>query len=200
MKIGAKQLVRIIKRFYIRFLRIRGTPHAIALGMALGIFVGLTPLMGFHTVIAVLLASLFKCSKITAAIGVFITNPVTAPMIYPLTYQLGAALTGFSEPAQWLKIFEPDGVINLVKNSPMILVDLLVGGAIIGLPLSLAAYHITHSAVLRARRRLELRKARCLARQAARLRKAQIETQGQIQDKDREASCTSYDEGHSGMG
>jgi len=37
-------------------------------------------------------------------------------------------ITGFSDPAMWLKVFEPGGAVGLLKDSPMILVDLLVGG------------------------------------------------------------------------
>ena len=67
--------MRTLKRAYYRFLRIRGAPEQIALGMALGVFIGMTPFLGFHTVIAVMLAAVFKWSKIAAGVGVFITNP-----------------------------------------------------------------------------------------------------------------------------
>ena len=161
------RLMRTLKRIYYRFLRIRGTPNQISLGLALGIFIGMTPFLGFHTVIAVLLASVLKWSKITAALGVLITNPFTAPFIYPFTYHIGAKVTGFSDRSQWLKIFEPGGVIGLMEDSPMILVDLSVGGGIIGLPLAVISYYVAINAVSRARRRLELRKARRMAKKAA---------------------------------
>lgn len=157
---SSSPLVRMLKRIYYRFLRIRGTPRQISLGLALGIFVGMTPFLGFHTIMSVMLASVFKWSKITAAIGVLITNPFTAPLIYPLTYKIGAMITGFSDPSSWLKLFEPGGAMGLMKDSPMILVDLLVGGVILGLPMALVSYCIAMSIVLRARKRLELRKAR----------------------------------------
>jgi len=124
------------------------------MGFALGVFVGMTPFLGFHTLIAVALASLFKWSKITSALGVFITNPLTAPMIYPLTYKLGSMITGFSDPAKWFKVFEPGGVVDLLKGSPMILVDLVVGGILIGIPLSFLVYHLTYRLVIRTKSKL----------------------------------------------
>lgn len=130
-----------------------------SLGLALGIFVGMSPFIGFHTAIAVMLASVFKWSKIAAGVGVFVTNPLTAPLIYPLTYKLGAVITGFSEPIQWFKLFEQGGFVGMMKNSPLILVDMIVGGAIIGVPLSVITYYITFQAVLAARKRMERRKA-----------------------------------------
>ena len=155
-----RKLLVILKRLYLRFLKIRGTPQQISQGLALGIFIGMTPFLGFHTVIAVMLASLLKWGKISAGLGVFITNPLTAPIIYPLTYQLGAMVTGFSDPIHWQRLFEQGGLVALFKNSPMILVDMLIGGAIIGVPLAIMAYYVALRSVLSARKRIEKRKAR----------------------------------------
>ena len=152
------RISRHLKRFYNRFLKLRGSPRQASLGMALGVFVGMSPFIGFHTALAVLLASLFKWSKIGAAVGVLITNPITAPVIYPLTYRLGAMLTGFSEPIQWSRLLEPVAFIELLKNSPMIIIDMLVGGIIVGIPLAIIAYSITYAIVSKARRRFEMRK------------------------------------------
>ena len=143
------------------------------MGLALGIFVGMTPFIGFHTAIAVMLASLFKWNKITAGVGVFVTNPLTAPIIYPLTYQLGAIITGFSEPIQWFKLFEQGGFVGMMKNSPLILVDMVVGGAIIGVPLSVVAYYVTFQVVLSARKSMERRKAQRRHKRESRKKTAQ---------------------------
>lgn len=166
-----RRLVRILKRIYYRFLRIRGTPRQISQGLALGFFIGMTPFLGFHTVLAVMLAALFKWNKIAACVGVFITNPFTAPLIYPLTYKLGSMVTGFSDPSQWQKLFESGGVISLVKNSPMILVDLFFGGMIIGLPMAFIVYYVALNALSRAKIRRELRKARRITKREALLKK-----------------------------
>ncbi|MDZ7777337.1 MAG: DUF2062 domain-containing protein [Bacteroidales bacterium] len=68
---GSK-LAQAYKKAYERFLRIRGTPQEIALGFALGLFVGMSPFLGFHMAIAVFLAALFEWNKISAAVGVWI--------------------------------------------------------------------------------------------------------------------------------
>ena len=170
-----RRLGRILKRFYNRFLKLRGSARQSALGMALGVFVGMTPFLGFHTALAVMLASLFKWSKITAAVGVLITNPLTAPFIYPLTYRLGAMLTGFSQPIQWSKLLEPGAVIDLMKNSPMIIIDMLVGGILIGLPLAIVIYFATHTVVSRAKKRIEMKRAqRKLKKQASSSKKTSL--------------------------
>ena len=55
-----------IRDFILKAKRLEGDPHFIALGLAIGVFVGFTPTIPFHTVLAVALAFLFKGSKAAA--------------------------------------------------------------------------------------------------------------------------------------
>ncbi|MEJ2430554.1 MAG: DUF2062 domain-containing protein, partial [Deltaproteobacteria bacterium] len=50
---------------------LRGKPHEISLGMAIGVFIAVTPTIPFHTVLAVSLAALLRGSKLAAALGVW---------------------------------------------------------------------------------------------------------------------------------
>ena len=47
-----RRTVESCKKAYSRFVKIRGNPREIALGFALGLFVGMSPFMGAHTIIA----------------------------------------------------------------------------------------------------------------------------------------------------
>ena len=136
-------MTRPAKTLYERFLKIRGTPREIALGMALGLMVGMSPTMGVQTIIAVFLASLFKWSKITAAIGVQITNPLTAPFIYGTTYLIGAKLLGITAEFDIREMLNLDGLIHLVGQAPMILITMTLGGIVVGLPLAAAGTAVT---------------------------------------------------------
>ncbi len=84
--------IRQLKLNIVRFLRLRGTPDEIAKGLALGIFIGMTPTFGMQMLIAVVFAFLLKENKLAAALGVWITNPLTAPFIYALEYESGRLL------------------------------------------------------------------------------------------------------------
>lgn len=88
--------IRQLKLNLVRFIRLRGTPDEIAKGVALGIFIGMTPTMGFQMPIALFCAVLLKENKLAAVLGVWITNPVTAPFIYALEYETGRLLLGMS--------------------------------------------------------------------------------------------------------
>jgi uncharacterized protein (DUF2062 family) len=159
-----ENLVGIIRRVYERFIRIRGEPREVALGFALGVFIGMTPTMGVQTPIAVFFAALFKWSKLSAAIGVWISNPLSAPIIYGFTYITGAKLlrlrSVFSlhlDPS-WstLKV--------LLQKAPQALAAMTVGGVIIGMPLALISYYLSYAAVEKyqkdVRQKLARRKAK----------------------------------------
>jgi uncharacterized protein (DUF2062 family) len=141
--------IALCQKAYERFLKIRGKPREIALGMALGLFVGMTPFFGIHMAIAVLIAAIFKWNKISAAMGVWISNPITAPVIYSLTYFLGSKLLGkgasFTPPGELSLSF----IIQLFRKSPEILWVLTVGGVLVGLPLAIVGYYLSHSSILK---------------------------------------------------
>lgn len=77
-------------------------------------------------------------------------------------------LTGFSEPIQWSRLLESAAFIELVKNSPMIIIDMLVGGILVAIPLSVIIYFITHAIVSKAKKRIEMKKAHRMLKNQAR--------------------------------
>lgn len=140
-------------RAYHRFIRIKGAPREIALGFSLGVMIGMTPFLGFHIVSCVLLSSLLGWSRISALVGVNITNAATAPLIYPINYWVGVRLAGVSEGIEWPNGLGFAALLDLIRHSPRILADLFVGGLALGIPLSVAGYFVALRAVHAYRRR-----------------------------------------------
>ena len=136
-----------LRRLYERFVKIRGRPREIALGFSLGLFIGMTPTMGIQMPIAVFIAAIFKWSKISAAFGVWITNPFTAPFVYGLTYIVGAKLLNLKAALTLPNDFSWDLLKELISNAPLILSALTVGGIIVGLPLAVAGYFLSYGAI-----------------------------------------------------
>jgi uncharacterized protein len=143
------RLYLLLKKAYTRFLKIRGEPREIALGFSLGLLVGMTPAMGFHTVIAVFFATLFKWNKISAALAVWITNPFTAPVIYSFTYIVGAKSMGLTRAYKLSDGLSSSTFIEMIKKTPEIFGAMTIGGFIIGIPLSLVGYYFIYSAISR---------------------------------------------------
>jgi uncharacterized protein (DUF2062 family) len=140
-------LQNLLRKAYERFVKIRGRPREISLGFALGIFIGLTPTMGAQMPIAAFFAALFKWSKISAALGVWITNPITAPFIYGITYVVGAYLLGLKATVILPQELNWSIVKEMLKNAPVILGALTAGGILIGLPLAVIGYYLSFVAV-----------------------------------------------------
>ena len=115
---------RQIRYYYLRFIRLRGEPHELALGIALGIFAGLLPIMPFQMALAVALALLFKGSKITAALGTWISNPTNWYFLYFYSYKIGAYLLGLSDRGP---IFQSVMASVRQGEEPMVIIGKIVG-------------------------------------------------------------------------
>lgn len=138
---------RYWQKIYESFVKIHGEPRNIALGFALGLFIGMAPIMGLQTLLVLALATLFKWNKLSAAVGVWITNPLTAPFIYGLTYLTGAGIIGLSkaryiEPEQSITI-----ISRIITKAPDVFLSLIIGGIILGIPVAIAGYCFSYYAV-----------------------------------------------------
>ncbi len=72
-----------------RLRRLSDTPHAVALGFAIGVFTAVTPFLGTHMVVAALLAWIIGGSVVAALLGTFVGNPLTYPLFWYSTYEVG---------------------------------------------------------------------------------------------------------------
>jgi uncharacterized protein len=128
---------RQFKLNVIRLARLRSEPDEIGRGMALGLFVGFTPTFGVQMLLALLFAFLFRQNKIAAIIGVWVTNPVTAPFIYGLEFQVGRLFLGMSPHSSHLP-HELSWSMGLQVGGPI-----LLGSLIVGLPIAIIGYSLT---------------------------------------------------------
>jgi hypothetical protein len=138
-----------------RLLRIHGTPREVALGFALGIFISLTPTFGIQMLIAFLLATFLKWNRISAIIGVFLSNPLTAPFIYTGTYLAGLTFWPYPAPPFPGQVISLTFFKELVQQTPDLLIIMSIGGAIIGIPAALLSYIIILNLVNRYRGHLK---------------------------------------------
>ena len=132
-----------IREFVERVKKLEGDPHYIALGMAIGVFVGITPTMPFHTVIAVALAFILRGSKAAAAIGVWFCNPISAPLFYLGSYKTGMFIFGNSAPFDT----KYESVLELLKLGMDVTMAMVVGGIILGILPGFASYFITRKII-----------------------------------------------------
>lgn len=121
-------------------LMLDDTPHSIALGTAIGMFVGLTPTVGIQMLLVVLVAALtrpfFQFNRVAALVTVYISNPVTMVPLYWFLYCVGKFFVGGELHRDALEdILRYDGFAQWWETLTTLLVDLglplLLGTAIV---------------------------------------------------------------------
>ncbi|MCH8969881.1 MAG: DUF2062 domain-containing protein [Planctomycetes bacterium] len=165
-----------LKRFIVlRVLHANDPPHALALGLAIGVFVAMTPTIGAQMVIAAAIAASFRANKILAMAAVWISNPVTMVQIYYVNWRIGQHFveTGVVDgesavQAQITKIIESiGGMSNLffhlldkafwsevLRLVWALGIELWIGSFLVGLICALPTYAIARWMITAYRRRV----------------------------------------------
>jgi len=146
-----------------RLRRLSDTPHAVALGFAIGVFTALTPFLGTHMVMAALLAWVIGGSVVAALLGTFIGNPLTYPLIWYSTYEVGNLMLGGRIDNKSIDLSGGIFQKSLEQLWP-ILKPMTLGSIPVGLALAALSYVIVKPMVEaykhRRRRELKLRAGR----------------------------------------
>ena len=88
-------IYRRLKRWFIyRVLHVDDTPHRIALGVAVGIFVCWLPCMPVQMILTVALSTLVGANKFVGVPFVWISNPLTIFLVYWPSWVLGKWIVG----------------------------------------------------------------------------------------------------------
>jgi uncharacterized protein (DUF2062 family) len=144
-------LEKRIRTFYDRFISLEGEPAQIATGLAIGVFVGVTPTIPFHTATIVLLGLLFRQNITAGYLGAWIiSNPLTVPPLYVAQYELGRFLLGMERCRFELADYSMGAIAGLGGK---ILLPLLTGGILMAPFFALPAYFITRRLIISIRAR-----------------------------------------------
>ena len=155
-------LQRSAKYWYLRLVRIQATPHNIALGLAVGVFAGLLPILPFQIAVAVTLAFIVRGSKIAAALGTWITNPLNWVPFYMVCYYIGKAVVPFEIPP-----FDPAQLemTQMLDLGWKFFAVMMVGGLIMAVPGTCITYVAAYRGMVLYRKRKEERAAKKRAEQ-----------------------------------
>ena len=128
-------------------LSLDDSPWRTAAGLASGVFISFTPFWGFQTLLALLIATVFRLNRGVTLLGTWLNLPWFAPFVYAGAVKLGALLlpdlSGLAGWSTWL----------------------LVGSTAIGLGAAAVTWVVVFG-VMRARQRRRAR-ARDASRRAA---------------------------------
>ncbi len=143
-------LVRATRYYYLRLLRLRGNPGVLARGLAIGVFVGLTPTIPLHTVLIVVLCTVLKGNPLAGILASWIiSNPITIPLQYYAAWKIGVLVTG--QPISWtdvedlLALVRSQDILTGIKTlffySGRLTGTMLLGGVLFAFPLALLSHH-----------------------------------------------------------
>ncbi len=148
------KLERTLRYLYLRFVRIRREPEEIARGLAVGVFAGLTPLIGFHMLLALALALAFRGNKFTAVLSSWVGNQVTLSFVFLLEYRIGRWILG-PGPAGMQKLSLYPG--KIFQASWSVFYPIMLGSLVFGLAAAITVYFVSVPMIRAAQRRFRQR-------------------------------------------
>ena len=79
------------RQMYRKLLQLDDTPHSIALGAALGMFITFTPTVGIQVLIVLILSMVVRFNRFAAIVLIYLSNPVTIIPIYYADYVIACS-------------------------------------------------------------------------------------------------------------
>lgn len=141
----------LVRRWLSALLHIQDSPERTAAAFALGVFFGFSPFLGFHTILAIVVAFLLNVNRVAVLLGVYSNLPWFMAPYYAIATMVGAELTGKRPPPEFrlqlgrlfeLSLFQEDFWHRLVVLMRPLLVPYSVGSMLCAMVLAAAAYHI----------------------------------------------------------
>lgn len=137
--------MKIFRLIYRKLFSINDTPQRIALGLGMGVFLGIIP--GTGPIAALFLAFILRVNRAAALLGSLLTNTWLSVVTFFLSIKAGSAImkTGWQEAHQnWLLFLKEFHWLKLFKLSILkIILPVIIGYFTVAFCLGLAVYLIT---------------------------------------------------------
>ena len=163
---------RLLRYYYNKAVREKGTPEYIARGWAIGMFIGFAVPFGLQLMVSIPLSFLLKGSKLGAAVGTLATNHFTIFLIYPFQCWLGSRLIGqplcFSEIHSKLElVFENQDYATLFGLGKTLIASFFIGGFLLAFVSTPICYFAVKTMVVEYRKNKEKRRLKKLEKSNA---------------------------------
>jgi uncharacterized protein (DUF2062 family) len=131
---------RALRARALALLHLDDPPWRVALALAIGVFISFTPFLGFQTLLALLVGTVFRLNAAVVVTGTWLNLPWFMPFVYAGALQLGARLLPeLRSLADWS-------------------LALLIGSTLLGLGAAVLTYVIALGVMRRRGRRRESRR------------------------------------------
>jgi len=140
-----------------KLLHVRDTPEALARGLAIGFFFGVSFFWGLQILLAVLVSHLVRGNKVVAAAMTAISNPLTSLPLYTLCYFVGHLIMGGSDAhPDFALVHSVEGFLAL---GPRFFLTMLIGTTAVGVVGGVTVYFFSQRLLEAGRRWLRRRAA-----------------------------------------
>ncbi|WHA40327.1 DUF2062 domain-containing protein [Agrobacterium larrymoorei] len=161
-RMGLRRSLRYVK---LKLVRLSASPYSVAAGVAIGVAVAWTPFLGVHIIIAMVIGFILRANLVAAALGTTFANPLTFPLIWASTWELGHLILGrgkaeLSSHIDFVSIFSHMNFLQLWKP---VLEPMAIGSLI---PAAISAV-VTYAGVYAVIRGFRHRKHQQIAERAA---------------------------------
>jgi len=134
-----------IKEFLKNFIHLNHTPREIALGIAIGVFIGILPLYGLHAILALIIALVVRpANKIAILLGTNISLPPMVPFITWAGYNMGRLMLSKDYPDLSWTMFRNFSY----KDIFALYYPLFLGSLLLGFACAVIFYFLTYQIVL----------------------------------------------------
>ncbi|HCW45032.1 MAG TPA: hypothetical protein DGU45_06925 [Planctomycetes bacterium] len=153
------------RQMYRKLLQLDDTPHSIALGAALGMFITFTPTVGIQVLIVLILSMVVRFNRFAAIVLIYLSNPVTIIPIYYADYVIGLFVQGESGLSLeefgllWDQSVSTAGEVGFWGATQVlfkslgtdVIIPMFIGGGVLGGFVGVVTYPLTLSWVQRYR-------------------------------------------------
>ena len=121
-----------------KLVSVKDTPEALARGLAIGFFFGVSFIWGLQFLLAIFFSHLMRGNKVVAAAMTAISNPLTSLPLYSFCYLVGHLIVGGSDKLpDFSTVHSIEGFLAL---GPHFFLTMLLGTTLVGIVGGVAVY------------------------------------------------------------
>jgi len=148
LPVGGRRRAGWMRRLYLTLRTEHITPAKLGLALGLGSFLGFSPFWGFHLLLCVVAASIFRLNRMLLYAAANLANPATAPLLLFVEAQVGHQVLH----GAWLDLTLHEVRAAGLAGVGMLFADVLVGwvvaGSVVSVGLGLLTFLVSRSSRL----------------------------------------------------
>ncbi len=150
MKLDVRRLARY---YYLRVIRLQGSPQALAKATAVGAAIAITPTLPLHTIMIIGVTLILRMNTLAALLAAtVISNPLTFVGQYYLAWKIGDIILphrlSWTRIQQVLSTIQHEGLADGIKTLSHLSIDAMLvmftGGFLLAIPTAIITYCLAY--------------------------------------------------------